>query len=86
LAPLPRGMLLRLQLIVQPDTALRWHCDLLRRRHAERSRPHRPGQPSTVSSIRHLVLYLVREDSAWGYRGFHGEFATLGIKMAASTV
>ncbi|MEZ0012455.1 hypothetical protein ABH918_004511 [Kitasatospora sp. GAS206B] len=33
-----------------------------------------------------LVLRLVRENPAWGYRRVHGELATLGIKIAASTV
>ena len=68
LAPLPRETLRRLQLIIRPDTVLRWHRDLLRRHHAERSRPKRPGRPRTVASIRRLVLRLVRENPAWGYR------------------
>jgi len=32
------------------------------------------------------VLRLVRENPNWGYRRLHGELATLGIKVAASTV
>ena len=46
LAPLPRDTLRRLPLIVRPDTVLRWHRDLLRRRHVERSRRKRPGRPT----------------------------------------
>ncbi len=49
-------------------------------------RPKRRGRPSTVRSIRALVLRLVRENPAWGYRRVHGELATLGIKVAPSTV
>jgi transposase InsO family protein len=86
LAPLPRETLWRLQLIVRPDTILRWHRDLLRQRHAEHSRRKHPGRPRTVASIRRLVLRLVRENPAWGYRRVHGELAMLGIKVAASTV
>ena len=37
-------------------------------------------------SIRSLILRLVRENPAWGYRRIHGELATLGIKVAPSTV
>lgn len=37
---LPRPSLQRLRLLVRPDTVLRWHRDLLARRHAARSRPH----------------------------------------------
>ena len=44
------------------------------------------GRPPTVRSIRTLVLRLARENPTWGYRRIHGELATLGIKVAASTV
>ncbi|MEY9862949.1 transposase [Catenulispora sp. GAS73] len=86
LKPLPRDSLRRLHLIVSPDTVLRWHRDLMRRRHANTCRPRRAGRPRTVASIRRLVLRLVRENPSWGYRRAHGELATLGIKIAASTV
>jgi hypothetical protein len=65
---------------------LRWHRDLLARRHAAWSRPKRPGRPRTVRSIRALVLRLARENPGWGYRRIHGELLVPGIKTAASTV
>ena len=71
---------------MQPDTVLRWHRDLLARRHAARSRPRYPGRPRTVRSVRLLVLRLARENPSWGYRRIHGELLVLGIKVAASTV
>ena len=83
---LPRDVLRRLRLVVSPDTVLRWHRDMLARRHAQRSRPARPGRPRTVRSIRVLVLRLVRENPGWGYRRVHGELLVLGVKVAASTV
>ena len=45
---LPRDVLRRVRLLVRPDTMLRWHRDLLARRHARMSRPKRPGRPRTV--------------------------------------
>jgi len=86
LHPLPRPALRRLRLLVHPDTILRWHRDLLARRHAAVSRPRRCGRPRTLRSIRALTLRLARENSTWGYRRVHGELLTLGIKVAASTV
>jgi transposase len=86
LHPLPRPALQHLRLLVHPDTILRWHRDLLARRHAAASRPRRRGRPRTLRSIRALVLRLARENSNWGYRRVHGELLTLGIKVAASTV
>ncbi len=86
LHPLPRPTLHRLRLLVRPDTILRWHRDLLARRHAAVSRPRRRGRPRTVHSIRALVLRLVAENPSWGYRRVHGELLVLGIKIAPSTV
>jgi len=65
---LPRDVLGRFRLLIRPDTVLRWHRNLLARRHAARSRPRRPGRPRTVRSIRLLVLRLARENPCWGYR------------------
>ncbi|MEU5845399.1 integrase core domain-containing protein [Saccharopolyspora shandongensis] len=83
---LPREKLRHLLLLVRPDTILRWHRDLLKQRHAASCVPKRRGRPPTIRSIRALVLRLARENSSWGYRRIHGELATLGIKVAASTV
>ena len=83
---LPRDVLGRFRLLIRPETVLRWHRDLLARRHAARSRPKRPGRPRTVRSIRQLVLRLAAENPCWGYRRIHGELLVLGIKVAASTV
>ncbi|MFJ8351835.1 integrase core domain-containing protein, partial [Streptomyces sp. NPDC094153] len=83
---LPRDVLRRLRLLVRPETLLRWHRDLVARRHAAVSRPKRPGRPRTVRSVRSLVLRLARENPTWGYRRVHGELLVLGVKVAASTV
>lgn len=80
---MPRGQLWRLRLLVHPDTILRWHRDLIRRRHGKLSRP---SLPPTERSIRRLVLGLARENTTWGHRHTHGELTTLGIQIAPSTV
>ncbi len=49
---LPRDVLRRL--LMRPDTVLRWHRDLVARRHTAESKPKRPGRPRTVRSIRAL--------------------------------
>ena len=83
---LPPKTLCRLRLLVRPDTVLRWHRDLIARRHAAASRPKRPGRPRTARSIRLLALRLARENPGWGYRRIHGELLVLHIKVAASTI
>jgi len=81
-----RGRMQQMHLFISPDTVLRWHRDLLRRRWAAKSRPKRPGRPPTRALIRDLVLRLARDNGDWGYRRIHGELAGLGIKVAPSTV
>ncbi|MEU7894078.1 integrase core domain-containing protein [Nonomuraea sp. NPDC049152] len=86
LGRLLRDRLRHLALLVRPDTILRWHRDLLRRRHAAACTPRHRGRPPTRSSIRLLVLRLARENPSWGYRRIHGELVVLGVTVAASTV
>jgi putative transposase len=56
-----------LRLLVTPDTILRWHRDLLRRRWAAWSRAGRSGRLATRRDIRRLALRLAGENPAWGY-------------------
>jgi putative transposase len=51
---LPPEVVRRFRLLVCPDTIVRWHRDLIARRHAARSKPKRAGRPPTVRSIRAL--------------------------------
>ncbi|GAA1274427.1 hypothetical protein GCM10009579_36720 [Streptomyces javensis] len=83
---LPKDRLRHLLLLVRPDTVLRWHREMLRRRHATTCVSRRRGRPRTIQSIRALVLRLARENASWGYRRIHGQLAALGTKVAASTV
>ena len=75
-----------LRLIVRPQTILRWHRDIVRRRWADRSRHTHPGRPRTHRNIIASVLQLAKENPGWGYRRIHGELAGLGIQVAPSTV
>jgi hypothetical protein len=73
-----RHQLVLLRLLVRPDTILRWHGDLLARRHAAMFRPRGPGRPPTVRSVRALALCPAAENPVLGYRRVHGELLTLG--------
>ncbi|MET8630325.1 hypothetical protein ABZW30_42600 [Kitasatospora sp. NPDC004669] len=44
---LPTDRLRRLVSLVRPETVLRWHRDLLKRRHAATCAPRRRGRPPT---------------------------------------
>jgi putative transposase len=83
---IPKARRQGLRLLVTPDTIVRWHRDIVRRRWAARSIRGRTGRPTTRRNIQALVRRLARENPGWGYRRIHGELAGLGIDVAASTV
>ena len=53
---LPRDVLGRFRLLVRSETVLRWHRNLLARRHAARSRPGRPGRDGKYPRLFDTVL------------------------------
>ena len=72
LSVVPKARRQGLRLLVTPDTILRWHRDIVRRRWAARSMRGKTGRPSTRRNIRALVLRLAREKPGWGYCRIHG--------------
>jgi hypothetical protein len=54
-----------LRLLVTPDTVLRWHRDIVRRRWAARSKRGRTGRPATRRTIKAPVLRLARENPGY---------------------
>ena len=71
--------------IVRPETLLRWHRGLVRRKWSYR-RTGRPGRPPVDADIRDLVVRLGRENPRWGYQRIRGELLKLGIRISATTV
>jgi transposase len=86
LGVIPKGRRHGLRLLVTPDTILRWHRHIVRRRQAARSTRGKTGRPAARQTIRALVLRLARDNPDWGYRRIHGELAGLGVRVSASTV
>jgi putative transposase len=56
LGVIPKARRQGLRLLVTPDTMLRWHRDIVRRRWAARSMRGKTGRPATRRNIRALVL------------------------------
>jgi transposase len=71
-------------LIVAPQTLLRWHRELVRRKWT-RSKA-RSGRPPFEGRVRELVLRLARENPRWGYPRISGELLKLGVRVSPSTV
>ena len=53
---------------VRPETLLRWHRELVRRRWAAFGRRRGPGRPPLATELEGLILRLARENPRWGYR------------------
>src|SRR5215468_4940014 len=69
-------------MVVQPDTAVRWHRDWLRRRWTRRSQPRRHGRPPIDQQIRSLVREMATANPLWGAPWIHGELLTLGVHVS----
>ncbi len=83
LAVIPKARRQALRLLVTPDTVLRWHRDIVRRRWAARSKRGRTGRPATRRNIKALVLRLARENPGWGYGMGNTEQGRDGPRAAA---
>src|SRR5262249_7997418 len=80
--PLPQAR--RRGLIVTPQTLLRWHRQLVRRRWTHTCRSC--GRPPVDDRIRQLVLRFARENPGWGYPRIAGELLKLGMRVSPSPV
>ena len=71
--------------LVTPQTVLRWHRELVRRKWS-RGAGRRPGRPSLAEATRALILRLARENPRWGYQRIQGELAKLGLRVSATAI
>jgi hypothetical protein len=52
--------------LVRPETLVRWHRELIRRKWTYKRRG-RPGRPPVDPEVRELILRLGRENPRWGF-------------------
>src|SRR5919197_6752836 len=71
-------------LFVTPQTLLRWHRELVRRKWTQPQRP--AGRPPVDDRARELVLRFARENPGWGYPRIACELLKLGLRVSPSTV
>ncbi len=71
--------------MLSPQTLLRWHRELVRRKWTYRSKS-RGGRPPLDPHTCELILRLARENRRWGCVRIQGEVAKLGIGVSATTV
>jgi putative transposase len=71
--------------LVSPQTLLRWHRELVRRKWIYR-RVSAGGRPPITEEVRELILRMGRENPRWGCLRIRGELGKLGITVSATTV
>ena len=70
--------------LVTPQTILRWHRALVRRRWTY---PHRSrGRPALAQETVQLIVRLARENPRWGYLRIVGEIKKLGVTVSKTSV
>jgi putative transposase len=71
---------------VRPETLLRWHRELVRRKWAGFGQRRGSGRPPLSADCRDLVVRLARENPRWGYQRIRGELLKLGCLVSATTI
>src|SRR5262249_13808458 len=77
--------ILKVVVIVQPQTLVRWHRAGFRRYWHWKSNS-RGGRPRIEIELRALIRQMSTENQLWGAPRIHGELLKLGFEVAQSTV
>ncbi len=81
----PGTLWVQVVVLFTPETVLKWHRELVRRKWTFRNRPAR-GRPSIRPDLEALLVRLAKENPTWGYRKLQGELRKLDYKIGLSTI
>ena len=70
--------------LVSPQTLLRWHRELVRRKWTYKAK--KVGRPAISQDLYELVCRMARKNSIWGCMRIKGELKGLGINVGVSTI
>jgi hypothetical protein len=71
---------------IRPETLLRWHRELVRRKWAAFGRRRGPGRAPLPAEVRALIERRAAENPLWGYQRIRGELLKLGHAVSATAV
>ena len=80
-----RARLAQVVFLFKPETLLKWHRELVRRKWTFTQHVPR-GRPPTRPELEALILRLATENPTWGYGKLEGELRKLGYDIGRSTV
>jgi len=67
--------------ILEPETVIGWHRELVRRKWTYQHRSRR-GRPALGKELEDLILRLAHENPRWGYGKLEGELLKLGYEAS----
>jgi len=71
--------------LFQPETVLRWHRQLVRRKWTYVHK-NTGGRPRLDRELETLIVRLAQENASWGYGKIAGELLKLGHKISQTTI
>src|ERR1700694_2078283 len=73
-------------MLVQPETVLGWHRELVRRKWAASLAAEDPGRPSLDAEVQKLILRMAKENPKWGCVRVRGELLKMGHVVSATAI
>ncbi|HSH77975.1 MAG TPA: integrase core domain-containing protein [Herpetosiphonaceae bacterium] len=80
-----RNRLGQIVLVFKPETLLKWHRELVRRKWTFTNQ-RTGGRPPIPADLEARILHLAKENPRWGYSKLHGELRKLGYDLGRTTV
>jgi putative transposase len=81
----PASQLRNFLRILQLETVLKWHRELVRRKWTQ-DHPNKGGRPKIDAGLEALIFRLAVENPRWGYGKIEGELIKLGVKLSQTTI
>ena len=81
-----RGHLDDVLLLFKPETVLKWHRELIRRKWTFQQSKARVGHPALNAEFEALIVQMALDNPRLGYKKLVGELRKLGYRVGRSTV
>src|SRR5579864_7789484 len=81
-----RSRLNEVMLLFKPDTVLKWHHDLVRRKWTFQPAKRRAGHANLDPELEALIVQMALDNPRLGYKKLVGELGKLGYRVGRSTV
>ena len=82
---LGRKALAEVATVASPETILRWHRELVAKKH-DGSQRRGPGRPKKRGESAELVVRMARKNETWGYTRIRGALQNLCHKLGRNTI